>query len=78
MQDFSEYLDFTKELAISSGKILSKHFGNIKSINQKSTNIDLVTNADLESEAFIVKTFRRIERTKIGGVLFGWIRNKYF
>ena len=30
------------------------------------------------TEAFIVKTFRRIERTKIGGVLFGWIRNKYY
>ena len=30
------------------------------------------------TEAFIVKTFRRIERTKIGGILFGWIRNKYF
>ena len=59
MQDFSEYLDFTKELAISSGKILSKHFGNIKSINQKSTNIDLVTNADLESEAFIVKSIQK-------------------
>ena len=30
------------------------------------------------TEAFIVKTFRRIERTKIGGILFGRIRNKYF
>ena len=58
MQDFSEYLNFAKELAIDSGKILSKHFGNIKSINQKSTNIDLVTNADLESEAFIVKAIQ--------------------
>ena len=58
MQDFSEYLDFTKQLALNSGKILSKHFGNIKSINKKSTNIDLVTNADLESEDFIVKTIQ--------------------
>ena len=46
MQDFSEYLDFTKQLALNSGKILSKHFGNIKSINKKSTNIDLVAMSD--------------------------------
>ena len=53
MQDFSEYLNFTKQIAFDSGKILSKYFGNIKTINQKSTSIDLVTNADLESELSI-------------------------
>ena len=50
MQDFSEHLNFAKEISFESGKILSKYFGNINSINQKSTSIDLVTNADLESE----------------------------
>ena len=50
MQDFSEHLNFTKELAFNSGKILSKYFGNVQSIHKKSTSIDLVTNADIESE----------------------------
>ncbi len=59
MQDLSEYLNFTKELAFDSGKILSKHFGNISSINKKSTSIDLVTNADIESEALIIDSIQK-------------------
>ena len=31
-----------------------KHFGNINSIEKKSTNIDLVTKADLESEKYLI------------------------
>ena len=58
MQDFSEYLDFSKDLAVNAGKILSKYFGNINSIKQKSTRIDLVTNADIECENFIVKSIQ--------------------
>ena len=59
MQDFSEHLNFTKELAFDSGKILSKHFGNISSINKKSTSIDLVTNADIESERLIIDSIQK-------------------
>ena len=59
MQDFSEHLNFTKEIAFDAGKILSKHFGNISSINKKSTSIDLVTNADIESEALIVDSIQK-------------------
>ena len=32
-----------------------KYFGNISSIEKKSTNIDLLTEADLESEKFLIK-----------------------
>jgi myo-inositol-1(or 4)-monophosphatase len=59
MQDFSEHLNFTKELAFDSGKILSKYFGNINSIDKKSTSIDLVTNADIESENLIIKSIQK-------------------
>ena len=31
------------------------YFGEISSLDKKSTNIDLVTNADIESEEFIIK-----------------------
>ena len=56
--DFSEYLDFSKDLAVNAGKILSKYFGNINSIKKKSTRIDLVTNADIECENFIIKSIQ--------------------
>tara|TARA_B100002052_G_scaffold252233_1_gene240706 strand:- start:9559 stop:10359 length:801 start_codon:yes stop_codon:yes gene_type:complete len=59
MQDFSEQLNFTKELAFDSGKILSKYFGNVQSIHKKSTPIDLVTNADIESENLIIKSIQK-------------------
>ena len=59
MQDFSEHLNFTKEIAFDAGKILSKHFSNISSINKKSTSIDLVTNADIESETLIVNSIQK-------------------
>tara|TARA_B100000700_G_scaffold174429_1_gene192606 strand:- start:421 stop:1224 length:804 start_codon:yes stop_codon:yes gene_type:complete len=58
MRDFSEHLNFSKEISFESGKILSKYFGNINSINQKSTSIDLVTNADLESEKLIINSIQ--------------------
>ena len=34
-------------------------FGDISSIKTKSTNIDLVTNADIESENFIIKEIQK-------------------
>jgi len=58
MEDFSEHLNFTKELAFESGKILSKYFGNIDLIKKKSSSIDLVTNADIESEELIVRSIQ--------------------
>ncbi len=47
-------LDFAIETAKQAGSILMQHFGNISSIEKKSTNIDLLTIADTESDAFIL------------------------
>ena len=41
MNDISSYLDFTKEIARESGSILMSYFGNLDSIKNKSTSIDL-------------------------------------
>jgi len=54
MSNYSQYLDFTKELAFEAGKVLNDHFGNIKSINKKTASIDLVTEADLHSEKILI------------------------
>ena len=35
------------------------YFGNISSIKKKSTNIDLLTNADIESEKFIISEIKK-------------------
>ena len=35
------------------------YFGNISSLEKKSTNIDLVTNADVESENYIIKSIQK-------------------
>ena len=51
-------LDFTIETAKEAGSILMKHFGNISSIERKSSDIDLLTIADTESEAFIINRIK--------------------
>ena len=38
MSDYSQYLDFTREIALESGKALNNYFGNIKTINKKNEN----------------------------------------
>ena len=55
-----EMLDFSIETAKDAGSILMSHFGKISSIKRKSTDIDLVTIADTESESFILN---RIQAT---------------
>ena len=59
MQNYSEELNFSKEIAFEAGKILSKHFGNIKTINKKSSYVDLVTKADLKSENLLVRCIQK-------------------
>ena len=54
----SEMFKFAKNTAKEAGDVLMKHFGNIKLIERKSTDIDLLTIADLETEAFILKKIR--------------------
>ena len=58
MNDVSSYLNFTKRIARESGSILMSYFGNLDSIKNKSTSIDLVTEADIKSEEFLVKSIQ--------------------
>ena len=46
-------LPFAIKIAKEAGSILIKHFGKINSTKSKSSNIDLVTIADTQSENFI-------------------------
>jgi len=48
------FLDFALETTKSAGNILLNHFGKISSFQKKSSDIDLLTKADTESEAFIL------------------------
>lgn len=51
-------LDFAVRLVKGAGEILLDHFGQGVEVRSKSSEIDLVTEADLASERFIVKTIR--------------------
>jgi len=50
-----EMLEFAKITAKGAGAILMEHFGKISSYDRKSSHIDLLTIADTQSEAFILK-----------------------
>ena len=52
-------LDFAIETAKEAGNLLMSHFGQVLSIDKKSTNIDLVTIADRESETFIIDKIKK-------------------
>ncbi|MDP6570179.1 MAG: inositol monophosphatase family protein [Candidatus Marinimicrobia bacterium] len=53
--DFQEkLLRFTLQTAREAGTILMSHYGNLQKIKQKSSAIDLVTAADVDSEKYIV------------------------
>ena len=58
MQTISEILDFTSKAAINAGKILNKNFGKLQNIKDKSSAIDLCTNADIESEEYLIKKIK--------------------
>ena len=49
-----DMLEFAKLTAKQAGSILIQHFGKISSIERKSTDIDLLTIADTDSEAYIL------------------------
>ncbi|MDP6180124.1 MAG: inositol monophosphatase family protein, partial [Desulfatiglandales bacterium] len=55
-----EMLAFSIETAKDAGSILMSHFGKISSVDRKSTNIDLLTIADTESEAFILERIKSV------------------
>ena len=54
----SDFLEFAINIAKEAGRIQMSYFGNISSLEKKSTNIDLLTKADLESENYIIKQIR--------------------
>ena len=54
MKNPSEYLKFAINIAKKAGEIQMSYFGNISSLEKKSTSIDLLTNADIESEKYII------------------------
>ena len=53
-----EMLEFAIETAKGAGNILMTHFGKISSFKRKSTDIDLLTIADTESESFILNQIK--------------------
>ena len=59
MKDQSEFLSFSLDLAKKTGELQLSYFGNISSLDRKSTNIDLVTNADIESENLIISRIKK-------------------
>lgn len=58
MTDFTEFLHFAIDTAKAAGKIQMPYFGNISSVEKKSNNIDLLTNADTESEKYIISKIK--------------------
>ena len=59
MKNKSEFLSFALDLAKKAGEIQLSFFGNISSLKKKSTSIDLLTNADIESEKFIISEIKK-------------------
>ena len=58
MKNKSEFLSFTIELAKKAGAIQLSYFGNISTKEKKSSNIDLLTKADIESEKLIISKIK--------------------
>ncbi len=51
-------LAFAKEIIVDAGEILKHHFNSPLEIKTKSTNRDLVTQADIEAEKFIISAIQ--------------------
>ena len=64
--ELENYLEVAKQAASIGGKVLMKYYGKIVSINQKSREGDLVTNADIEAENLIVSFLK--EKTPECGI----------
>tara|TARA_Y100001960_G_scaffold76688_1_gene81912 strand:+ start:4 stop:822 length:819 start_codon:yes stop_codon:yes gene_type:complete len=55
LENPSHFLEFAIKIAKEAGSIQMKYFGNVTSVEKKSTNIDLVTKADIESEKYLIE-----------------------
>jgi len=53
-----DFLEFAIKLAKNTGKIQMSYFGNISSIDNKSSKIDLLTEADKKSEDYILNEIK--------------------
>ena len=53
-KELDEYIEIAKSAASIGAEVLMKYYGKINTIKTKSTETDLVTNADLEAENSIV------------------------
>ena len=51
----NELLDFTTDTLAQAGEIVVRYFNRPISVSTKSSEVDIVTQADLETEAFIVQ-----------------------
>jgi len=58
MSGNSKLLDFAIGLAKNTGSIHMSYFGKLSNIGSKSTKIDLVSNADIESNEYIVNAIQ--------------------
>jgi len=56
--DKNKIYEFAIKIAFESGKVLDKHFGKIDRTDTKSTDIDLVTVADIESEKHLLDSIK--------------------
>jgi myo-inositol-1(or 4)-monophosphatase len=54
----TDLVDFALETARQAGGVLRKHYHQCHTVQRKSSDIDLVTEADLASEQFIIETIR--------------------
>ena len=55
----SGMLDFAIETAKSAGEVLMSYFGNLTHADNKSTDIDLVTKADMDAEQIITQSIQK-------------------
>ena len=58
MNNYSEFLKFSIFVAKEAGKIQLKYFNNLSSLKSKSSNIDLLTSADIDSEEYIINNIK--------------------
>jgi myo-inositol-1(or 4)-monophosphatase len=56
--DLSEFEVFAINTATSAGEVLISYYGSIDHVDNKSTEIDLLTRADLESEKLIISAIK--------------------
>jgi myo-inositol-1(or 4)-monophosphatase len=57
--DLNIFEHFAIQTAKSAGEVLMSYFGKITNIDNKSSDIDLVTRADIKTEEFIIQAIRK-------------------